>query len=155
MEADLAAPSLTRITPTAIYNNEIGMNVFRVITLTAVGDIPAGTAVRVATAMYNGSTWMYTIATRDEHFGTATQSQLAYLPNGGAGEPTATLSNIATATVPVMSLPTEPHHHRMSSSRWPMCCGCHDPHQPLCQAQLIKGGRHLEPRPVGTGRCGQ
>jgi hypothetical protein len=106
MEADLAAPSLTP-TPTAVYNNEIGMNVFRVITLTAVGDIPAGTAVRVASAMYNGSTWMYTIATRDEHFGTATQSQLAYLPNGGGGEPTATVSNIATATVPVMSLPTD------------------------------------------------
>ena len=91
-------------TPSASFQSELGMNVFRVRTTTAVADIPINTAVRVSTATFNGSVWTYDIATKDELHATAYEWQLAYIPGAGGGGPTPT-EPVPTATAPVMDLP--------------------------------------------------
>ena len=94
-------------TQTAVYNTEIGMGVYRVMTTTALGTIPTGTAVRISSAMFNGTEWTYWIATKDGTSATARESQLAYIPNAGGGGPTPTVPVVATLTIPVMSLATD------------------------------------------------
>jgi uncharacterized protein YgiM (DUF1202 family) len=94
-------------TPTAFFNGEIGMGQYRVVTVTQVEGIPAGTTVRIGSAYYDGTTWMYDISTANGQHATASQSQLAYAPNAGGGGPTPTSPVVATATVPVMDLPTD------------------------------------------------
>ncbi len=93
--------------PVVYFQSELGMGVYRVATTTTVGNIPAGTAVRLSSAEFNGSEWMYLIFTKDGRFANAHESQLAYIPNAGGGGPTPTVPVIATATVPVMDLPTD------------------------------------------------
>jgi hypothetical protein len=95
-------------TPSAAFQSELGMNVFRVRTTTAVADIPANTAVRVSTAMFDGLVWTYDIATKDELHATAYEWQLAYIPGAGGGGPTPTEPPLTpTVTVPVMALPSD------------------------------------------------
>jgi hypothetical protein len=92
----------------AAFQSELGMNVFRVKTTSAVADIPINTAVRVSMAMFDGTTWTYDIATKDELHATAYEWQLAYIPGAGGGGPTPTEPPVmATAAVPVMSLPSD------------------------------------------------
>ncbi len=91
-------------TPTAMFQSEVGMLQFRVVTLTQIDDIPAGTAVRIGSATYNGKYWLYDIATRDEKYSKAAEYQLSF--NVGSG-PTATLIPVFTATPQVMGLPSD------------------------------------------------
>ncbi len=94
--------------PPIYFLSELGMGigVYRVATTTAVGNIPAGTAVRLSSAEFNGSEWTYLIVTRDGRSATARESQLAYIPNAGGGGPTPTDPVVITPTIPVMDLPS-------------------------------------------------
>jgi hypothetical protein len=75
-------------TPTTMFQSELGMNVYRVITLVQVGAIPANTRVRVSMAMFNGRGWVYTIATSEGIYEEASASQIAYAPGETPGAPT-------------------------------------------------------------------
>jgi hypothetical protein len=79
-------------TPTALFNNSIGMSQYNVITLETVGPIPANTRVRISSAYYTGTEWMYTVVAADEiSFADARQSQLQYAPEVTPNLPTPTL----------------------------------------------------------------
>jgi hypothetical protein len=68
-------------TPTSEYNNLIGMGDYPLITLEQVGQIPAGTRVRIGSAWFDGLAWVYNITAAGEQlFGDARSSQLAYAP---------------------------------------------------------------------------
>ncbi|MFN8375171.1 MAG: hypothetical protein U0694_20135, partial [Anaerolineae bacterium] len=79
-------------TPTALFNSEFGMNVYRVVTLVQVGPIAAGTRVRVSSGYYDGFEWVYQIATEDGVFADASASQIAYAPGETPGMPTPTMT---------------------------------------------------------------
>jgi hypothetical protein len=93
LERQLAyAPDVTPgYIPPMRFQGEIGMGVMRVVTLEQVGSIPAGTKVRVSTASFNGTEWVYSIATQDDAtFADARESQLEYAPDATPGAPTPT-----------------------------------------------------------------
>jgi uncharacterized protein YraI len=76
-------------TPTAAYGGSIGTTGYNLMTTEQVGAIPAGTRVRIGSAYFTGSEWIYQIATQDEQItADARESQLAYAPPDVA--PTAT-----------------------------------------------------------------
>jgi hypothetical protein len=77
-------------TPTTMFQGELGMGVYRVVTLVQIGAIPANTRVRVSMAMFDGREWVYTIATLDGVYEEARGSQLAYAPGETPGAPTPT-----------------------------------------------------------------
>jgi hypothetical protein len=83
------SPSVTAgATPTAMFQGEVGMGVYRVITLEPIGGIPVGTRVSVSMAMFDGREWIYTIATHDGIYAEARGSQLAYALGETPGAPT-------------------------------------------------------------------
>ncbi|MBA3870412.1 MAG: SH3 domain-containing protein [Anaerolineae bacterium] len=92
--------------PPAFFQSELGMNVYRVKTKTDVGSISAGTAVSLNSATYTGTEWTYLIMTKDQIYATASESQLAYIPNGGGGGPTPTATP-ATMDLPAGSSPSD------------------------------------------------
>ncbi|MBZ0289343.1 MAG: hypothetical protein K8I30_17110, partial [Anaerolineae bacterium] len=53
------APGVTpgAATPTAIFGSALGMGIYSAVTKQPIGDIPAGTRVRVGSAWYNGVEW--------------------------------------------------------------------------------------------------
>jgi hypothetical protein len=80
----------TASTPTPRYADNLGVGGYSMITLEQVGQIPAGTRVRLSTAQWNGSTWIYTIATQnDQLYAEAREDQIDYMPGVTPG-PTAT-----------------------------------------------------------------
>jgi uncharacterized protein YraI len=85
-------------TPTAAYDGSIGMSGYNLMTIEQVGAIPAGTRVRIGSAYFTGSEWIYQIATQGEQTtADARESQLTYAPPDVA--PTATpLAETSTPT---------------------------------------------------------
>lgn len=68
-------------TPTAAYGGSIGMSGYNLMTTEQVGAIPAGTRVRIGSAYFTGTEWMYQISTQDEQTtAEAREAQLAYAP---------------------------------------------------------------------------
>lgn len=96
-------------TPTAFFGSDIGTESNDIITLVDIGGIAKGTTVRVGSAMFTGSDWMYDIYTADGRYAAASQSQLTYSAGGGTPPfPTPTpYIAVSTQTVPVMELPTD------------------------------------------------
>jgi hypothetical protein len=83
-------------TPTAAYGGSIGMSGYNLMTTEQVGAIPAGTRVRIGSAYFTGSEWIYQIATQDEQTtADAHESQLAYAP-----------PDVAPTATPVAETPT-------------------------------------------------
>ncbi len=101
-----ANPTLTP-TPTAIFGADIGTASRFIVTTSAVGNITAGTAVRISTARFTGSDWLYDIVTADGRTAVASQAQLAFSSTAGLFPfPTATpFIWTATAAAPIMELP--------------------------------------------------
>jgi hypothetical protein len=80
------------VTPGALFNDLIGMGVYWAVTTTQVGDIPINTPVRISTASYDGTRWIYDIATEgDTTFAKAEEWQLAFAPGVTPGAPTPTI----------------------------------------------------------------
>jgi len=77
------------VTPGALFNELIGMNVYWAITTDQVGDIPRNTLVRISSAFYEGTKWVYDVATEgDLVFAQAQEWQLAFAPGVTPGAPT-------------------------------------------------------------------
>ncbi len=70
------------VTPTAAYQYGIGSG-FIMVTTVQIGDIPAGTPVRISHAWYDGTTWIYAIVTEDDQttYAEARELQLAFAPD--------------------------------------------------------------------------
>ncbi|MBN2472412.1 MAG: hypothetical protein JXN59_16925, partial [Anaerolineae bacterium] len=66
------------ITPTAAFNRALREGTW-VQTRTLVGDIPAGTPVRIGSALYNGSHWEYEVFTAGELHATAYEWELSQI----------------------------------------------------------------------------
>jgi hypothetical protein len=67
--------------PTLIYGESIGMG-YMMITTEPIGDMPAGTRVRISHAQFDGSQWQYYVVAEDEQrMAWASASQLTYAPN--------------------------------------------------------------------------
>ena len=80
-------------TPTAAYGDYVGTSGYRFVTTEPVGDIPAGTRVRLSHSFFDGSTTMYGIVAEDEQTtAEARQDQLALIPEVSPGAPTPTPS---------------------------------------------------------------
>ncbi len=74
------APNVTPgPTPTPRFTGYIG-GAYAVMTLETVGPIPANTYVRIGSARFNGTTWIYTIATDSGVTADAQQDQLTFSP---------------------------------------------------------------------------
>ena len=102
-------PTLTA-TPTARFGWIIGMQQMWVVTKEQVGAIPAGTAVRIGSAHYDGKGWLYDITAGDNVFEEARDEQLDFAAGVTPGAPTPTLTEVpvtATATI-TPEAPTEP-----------------------------------------------
>lgn len=86
------APGVTpgAATPTAVFGGALGMGFYAAVTTQVVGDIPAGTPVRVGSAWYNGIEWIYNITDATGRENTASESQLAVAPDYTPGMPTPT-----------------------------------------------------------------
>ncbi len=83
-------------TPTSQYNDWIGTGSYPLITLEQVGQIPAGTHVRIGSAWFDGLAWVYNIAAEGEQlFADARADQLTYAP-GPTPTPTPTFSGPIT-----------------------------------------------------------
>lgn len=72
-----AAPMQFTPTPTAYYNNMIGDEQFSLVTIRPAGEIPAGTFVRVTSAYYTGTEWIYQIVDANGAFVNAREADLA------------------------------------------------------------------------------
>jgi hypothetical protein len=67
--------------PTLMYGDSIGMG-YVLVTTEPIGDMPAGTRVRISHAQFNDSQWQYYVVAEDEQtMAWATASQLTYAPN--------------------------------------------------------------------------
>ncbi len=91
-------------TPTFAFSGASG---YVLITLTQVGDIPAGASVRVSHSWYDGTTWIYYIVAQDtQREAEARQDQLAYAPDVTPGPtPTAVWgSYIGSGQYPLVTL---------------------------------------------------
>ncbi len=66
-------------TPTAVFDRALRQGTW-LQTLELVGDIPAGTPVRIGSALYDGSRWVYTVYTEAGLDATAYEWQLAPIP---------------------------------------------------------------------------
>lgn len=75
-------------TPTAVFSREIGMNVFPAVTLEDIGAIPAGALVRISTVRFEDGEYIYQIATENDVFADARESQLEVAPGYTLGSPT-------------------------------------------------------------------
>jgi hypothetical protein len=86
------APNMTPgPTPTALYGSSIGMG-YALITTEPVGPIPAGAQVRIGSAWFDGTDWVYSIVAEDgQTTADARQWQLTYAPPP-APTPTFTLT---------------------------------------------------------------
>jgi hypothetical protein len=87
------APGVTpgAATPTAVFGSALGVWSYTTITLQPIGDIPANTRVRIGSAWYNGTEWLYQIT--DETGRTADnarESQLGPAPGYDPSIPTPT-----------------------------------------------------------------
>jgi hypothetical protein len=87
------APGVTpgAATPTAMFNSAIGMGGYSGFTLQPIGSIPAETRVRIGSAWYNGSEWIYQIQDEAGRVADdARESQLSFAPGFIPGAPTPT-----------------------------------------------------------------
>lgn len=76
-------------TPTARYQDSIGVGGYSMITLEQVGPIPAEKRVRIGSAWLTESGWMYDIYAQDDVSAEAREDQITYAPGVTPG-PTAT-----------------------------------------------------------------
>ncbi|MDX1995528.1 MAG: zf-HC2 domain-containing protein [bacterium] len=112
--AFLPTPDSSYMTPTSEFNGLIDPTRFDWVTTSGVGSLPANTRVRIESAYYNGSRWVYTIiAQGTDSMVEATAGQLRYAPQPETiPSPTAPFQeligmgqfNIVTTT-PVGSIP--------------------------------------------------
>lgn len=101
-------PSLTP-TPVARFGWALGMNQYVAITLVQVGAIPPNTLVRVSSATYLNGEYVYQVATKEEVFAEAKDSQLGFAPGVTPGAPTPTSTQpTPVPTVTLTPLPPTP-----------------------------------------------
>ncbi len=101
------------VTPTAAYNDYIGIGGYLFITREAVGDIAAGRRVRISSARFDGTDTIYRIVAEDEATqADARQSQITFAPDVTPG-PTPTQEELpptdapteASAATPAAAMP--------------------------------------------------
>jgi LysM repeat protein len=86
-----AMPPTIAPTPTTRFQWAIGMGQYVAITLVQVGAIPPNTLVRIGSATYVNGEWLYDVATEQDVFAQAQDSQLGYAPGVTPGAPTPTV----------------------------------------------------------------
>jgi hypothetical protein len=84
--------SIPNPTPTAVFDLALRAGGYDLVTREQVGDIPANARVRINSAQFNGTQWLYDVVAKDgQTRGLAYDYQLAYVPGvtPGAATPTA------------------------------------------------------------------
>jgi hypothetical protein len=104
-------------TPTSVFDLTLRWGGYDLMTTEQVGDIPANALVRISTAQFDGTQWLYQVMAKDgQTTGMAYDYQLKYAPGVTPGAPTPTAmfgSAIgmgmysAVTTQPIGSIPAE------------------------------------------------